>query len=158
MSFHNDDGGEGRYRGGKGVRIKYRLRSSAWFSAAYSGSKIPPWSLEGGNNGSNNRIEIIKAKTGETQTYSVVTNLLLDEGDIICLITATGGGYGKPEERDPEKVSRDLKNEFITREQAEKFYNYKGQGNPLLWQPNNPSGSNPPINAPSSLTPGAHGR
>lgn len=38
------------------------------------------------------------------------------------MVTATGGGYGNPLKRPAEKVAMDVKNEYITVEQAESDY------------------------------------
>ena len=44
----------------------------------------------------------------------------LKQGDVARLVTGTGGGYGDPLRRPVEMVQRDVKNEYITLEQAEK--------------------------------------
>ncbi|MGB9299817.1 MAG: hydantoinase B/oxoprolinase family protein [Anaerolineae bacterium] len=52
LSFHDEDGGAGFHRGGKGVRIDYRIKSdNAWLTVAYTRSKVPPWPLKGGQQG-----------------------------------------------------------------------------------------------------------
>ena len=39
LSFHDEDGGAGLHRGGKGVRIDYRIKSdNAWLTVAYTRS------------------------------------------------------------------------------------------------------------------------
>jgi N-methylhydantoinase B len=48
----------------------------------------------------------------------------LKRGDVARLVTATGGGFGKPDKRDAGRLRDDLKNEFITKDQAREFYNY----------------------------------
>jgi N-methylhydantoinase B len=122
MSLNDDDGGEGKNRGGKGVCIEYRIRSdNAWFTAAYTRSKFPPWPLEGGNPGSPNYVEIVR-KDGTTDRYSVVNALTLNTDDIIRIKTGNGAGWGRPEERDIELVKDDLKNGYITEEVADKIY------------------------------------
>jgi N-methylhydantoinase B len=122
FSFHNEDGGEGKHRGGKGICLEYRIRSdNAWFTAAYTRSKIPPWSLEGGRPGSPNYVEIIRAD-GTTERYSVVSGLTLMTDDVIRVVTGTGAGWGDPMERDPELIQEDLKNGYVTPEQARKYY------------------------------------
>ena len=124
MRLTDEDGGEGKFRGGKGIVMDYRIRSSnAWVSVAYTRSKSLPWSLEGGNEGGSNYIEHIK-KDGTINKYSVVTGLSLEPEDIIRIHTANGGGYGKPEERDRNLIEDDILNEYITPQQAKKYYNY----------------------------------
>ena len=122
LSFHNEEGGEGKHRGGKGVRIDYRIRSdNAWLTVAYTRSKFPPWPLEGGRPGSPNYILVVRAN-GETERYSMAGGLTLNTDDIIRVMTGTGAGWGDPMKRDPERVKEDLKNGYITEEQANRYY------------------------------------
>ncbi len=124
FSFHNEEGGEGKHRGGKGICLEYRIRSdNAWFTAAYTRSKFPPWGLMGGRQGSPNYVEVVRAD-GKTERYSVAGGLTLNTGDVIRVMTGTGAGWGDPMERDPELVKEDLKNGYITMEQAERYYGY----------------------------------
>ncbi|MCK4924178.1 MAG: hydantoinase B/oxoprolinase family protein [Spirochaetes bacterium] len=122
MSLNEEEGGEGKYRGGKGVCIEYRIRSdNAWFTAAYTRSKFPPWPLKGGRHGSPNYVEILRTD-GSRERHSVVNALTLNTDDVIRVMTGNGAGYGNPEERDIELIKDDLKNGYITEEQANKYY------------------------------------
>ena len=122
LSFHDEDGGAGLQRGGKGVRIDYRIRSdNAWLTAAYTRSAEPPWPLEGGQPGSPNHF-IIRRADGESERYAVVSGLTLNTDDVIQVMTATGAGWGNPMQRDPELVKEDLKNGYITEVQANRDY------------------------------------
>ncbi|HBG74013.1 MAG: methylhydantoinase [Chloroflexi bacterium GWB2_49_20] len=122
LSFHDDEGGAGLHRGGKGVRIDYRIKSdNAWLTVAYTRSRIPPWPLEGGCQGSLNYVLIIRA-SGPIERYSVVSGLMLNKDDIIRVMTGTGAGWGNPMQRNLELVKEDLKNGFITEEQANRYY------------------------------------
>jgi N-methylhydantoinase B len=122
LSFHDEDGGAGLHRGGKGVRIDYRMRSdNAWLTVAYTRSKILPWPLKGGREGSPNHIEIVRSD-GSIEDYSVVSGLTVNTGEIIRVLTATGAGWGDPMRRDLELVRDDVKNGYVTLEQAEKYY------------------------------------
>ncbi|MEU6561484.1 hydantoinase B/oxoprolinase family protein [Nocardia nova] len=51
-----------------------------------------------------------------------LTGLPLRKGDILYLVCATGGGYGDPLERDPERVRADVWNERISPEFARDAY------------------------------------
>ena len=122
LSFHDLDGGAGLHRGGKGVRIDYRIRSdNAWLTVAYTRSRVPPWPLNGGQPGSPNHVLIVRAN-GETERYSVVSGLTLNTDDIIRVMTATGAGWGDPMRRPLELVEQDLKNGYITLEQANRYF------------------------------------
>ena len=46
----------------------------------------------------------------------------MNRGDLVRMFTATGGGYGNPFKRPAEKVAWDVKNEYITVEQAKADY------------------------------------
>jgi N-methylhydantoinase B len=122
LSFHDEDGGAGLFRGGKGVRIDYRIRSdNAWLTVAYTRSKFPPWPLEGGCEGSSNHILIVRAD-GSTERYAVVSGLTLNTDDVIRVMTATGAGWGDPLQRDIALIKSDIKNGYVTKEQANLYY------------------------------------
>ncbi len=122
LSFHDEDGGAGFHRGGKGVRIDYRMKSdNAWLTIAYTRDKVPPWPLKGGQEGSPNHV-VIRRTNGENERYSVVTGLTLHTDDVIQVMTGTGAGWGDPMERPLELVEQDLKDGYITVEQAQEYY------------------------------------
>ena len=127
LSFHDEDGGAGLHRGGKGVRVDYRIRSdSGWLTVAYTRSKYPPWGLEGGQPGSSNHI-VIRRANGETEKHAVVSGLVLNKDDVIQVMTATGAGWGDPKERDKALLEEDIKNGYVTPEQARKYYAFEAQ-------------------------------
>ncbi len=122
LSFHDEDGGAGFHRGGKGVRIDYRIKSdNAWLTVAYTRDKVPPWPLKDGQPGSPNHVLIVRAN-GETERYSVVSGLTLNTDDVIRAMTATGAGWGDPMKRPRELIEQDLKNGYVTPEQADRYY------------------------------------
>ena len=122
LSFHDEDGGAGFHRGGKGVRIDYRIKSdNAWLTVAYTRDKNPPWPLEGGQLGSPNHV-LIRRANGETERYAVTSGLTLNTDDVIQVMTGTGAGWGDPLERPLDLVEKDVRNGYITREQANRYY------------------------------------
>lgn len=122
LSFHDEDGGAGLRRGGKGVRIDYRIKSdNAWLTVAYTRDKNPPWPLKGGRPGSPNHV-LIRRASGETERHAVTSGLTLNTDDVIQVMTGTGAGWGDPMERPTELVQQDLKNGYITLEQANRYY------------------------------------
>ena len=92
-----------------------------FLSCAYTRNKQGPWALDGGNEGSTNRIEVIRAD-GTVEEHAYVTNLALNEGDIVRVRTAHGGGHGDPRERSRDLVRDDLRNEYISAETARDVY------------------------------------
>ena len=51
-----------------------------------------------------------------------MTGLSVNEGDVIRIHTGNGGGYGDPRRRARELVLDDLRNGFVTAEQAAALY------------------------------------
>jgi N-methylhydantoinase B len=116
--------GSGRFRGGFGLLRDYRiLGEEAHLTATFGRFKYPPWGAGGGSDGSANMVEIIPA--GATQPVlrrGKLARYRLRHGDVAHLITAVGGGYGPPLERDPGLVQDDVRNEFLTVAQALEIY------------------------------------
>jgi N-methylhydantoinase B len=124
-SLHNEGGGYGEFQGGNGQYLIFQILSDeAYLTGAFLGYSIPTWGLNGGLDGSTNYFTVIR-KDGSEENYSIVTNIKLYKGDRVKLVTATGGGFGNPLNRPTEKVKQDVKNKYITEDQAITFYNYK---------------------------------
>jgi N-methylhydantoinase B len=101
------DGGEGRFRGGKGIVLEYRVRADGWWlTCAFTRSRVRPWPLGGGAEGSGNFVEVVRAD-GACERYAVATMIPLQEGDVVRITTGSGAGYGDPRERAPERLLAD---------------------------------------------------
>jgi N-methylhydantoinase B len=126
LALNDEPGGEGEHRGGKGLLLDYRVRSNGcFFTCAYTRDKFPPWALAGGREGSPNYVEVIRAD-GSVERFAVVTALTVNEGDVIRIHTANGGGYGDPRARPRELVLADVRNGFVTEEVAREVYGLDG--------------------------------
>jgi N-methylhydantoinase B len=122
LSLNDEPGGEGEHRGGKGIVLDYRVRSNGcFFTCAYTRNQHRPWPLEGGREGSPNYVEVIRTD-GSVEQHAVVTALEVNEGDVIRIHTANGGGYGDPHRRRREHVLDDLRNGYVTAEIARDVY------------------------------------
>jgi N-methylhydantoinase B len=122
LRLNDESGGEGEYRGGKGIVLDYRVRSDGcFFTCAYTRNKHKPWPLDGGREGSPNYVQVIRTD-GSVEEYAVVTALDVNEGDLIRIHTANGGGYGDPSRRRRELVLDDLRNGYVTEEVARSVY------------------------------------
>jgi N-methylhydantoinase B len=109
--------GAGRFRGGFGVVKAYRILSpgGATLTATFGRHRRPPWGVDGGLNGSPNRVEIHPSDPERPVVVAgVLTGYPLAQGDLVRLITATGGGWGDPRQRDPKRVRADVEDGFIT--------------------------------------------
>lgn len=122
MQLNLEPGGEGQWRGGRGIVLDYRLRrDNSFLTAGYTRSRILPWGIEGARDGSPNYIEVIRTD-GERQRYAFVSGLTVNTDDVIRIHTGAGGGIGDPKARDPEAVKDDVRNGLITPEQAREIY------------------------------------
>ena len=59
---------------------------------------------------------------GREERMGMADAIPLVKDDVIRIITACGAGYGNPAERCREKVKDDLRNGYITAEQAAKVF------------------------------------
>ncbi|WP_256301883.1 hydantoinase B/oxoprolinase family protein [Haloarchaeobius salinus] len=115
--------GHGEFRGGTGFVQDYRVynESGGFITAGFGRSEFPPWGVDGGQDGDGNHIEIVRTD-GEVERHSNLTNHQLADGDVARLVTSSGGGWGDPRERDPERVREDFRDDYITRETAREVY------------------------------------
>lgn len=121
--FDITEGGEGKFRGGRGLVRDYRILSEeAWYTGTFGRYKFLPWGLKGGAQGSRNYTKMIFADGREPEVFGKAAQYHMKKGDVARLVTATGGGYDNPMERSVEKVVEDVKNGHITPEIAEKGY------------------------------------
>ena len=114
MELNTSPGGEGAFNGGRGLVLEYRIRTERGFvTVGYTRSRIKPWALDGGYEGSGNYVEVIK-DGGDTTRYAFVSELPLTTDDVVRVVTSSGAGFGDPKDRDPEAVQKDIKNGLIT--------------------------------------------
>lgn len=121
--YHNWDGGEGKYRGGRGTCVDYRVRAEDFVlvKETYIHANHPTWGLGGGSDGSVNYCEI-RRRDGSVEKRYKNGKQALQPGDVIRFYSAHGGGHGDPAERSRQAVLDDLADEYITAEQAARFY------------------------------------
>jgi N-methylhydantoinase B len=115
-------GGAGRNRGGIGVVREYRLRGGVDTSGygSVGGSERRPWGLAGGGEGTTNYLEYVR--DGAVERRGRVAHVPLDDGQLVRSVTGTGGGFGDPREREPERVRDDVRDGYVTLEYAREVY------------------------------------
>ena len=127
MELNLDPGGEGRFTGGRGIVMDYRVRAETGFlTVGYTRSRFPAWGIDGGREGSPNYVEF-RPKSGERQRFAFVSGLPTSKDDVIRVVTGNGGGAGDPFERDREKVETDIKNGLLTAARAKEVYGFETQ-------------------------------
>ena len=125
--FLPDTGGVGQYRGGLGVRrdIEF-IDDSGSLNTQFDKFKIAPFGLFGGGDGATGRLILNPDGPNPIELASKTVDCKLKRGDVISMWTQGGGAYGAPDQRDPEAIAQDLREEKITPEAAREGYGYKG--------------------------------
>ena len=118
-----DSGGPGKMRGGLGRKMVLRVPNDEYAPqgptsiAVQAGRyKYAPRGLFGADAGAIARFQI----NGQPGDPSGLT--LCDNGDEIQFHSAGGGGYGEPMQRDLGAVEKDVRDGYVSLEQAEKSY------------------------------------
>lgn len=125
FSLREDSAGPGKYRGGLGFRKRYRILGPCTLSLNYDRIGCPPWGVLGGGPAKPGRVTIFKNGATEGVTIYKTDNYPLDAGDVVCIETGGGGGYGPPHERDLALIERDLVRGYVTPQAAERDYDVR---------------------------------
>ena len=121
--FLTDSAGAGRHRGGLGLRREVRyLSGDGYFTNRSDAQKVPPAGVLGGADGAPSRHWLVRADGTEVRLPSKATNLTIAAGDLVCLETPGGGGWGPPAEREPDAVLRDALDGKISEAAARGVY------------------------------------
>ncbi|XP_054983894.1 5-oxoprolinase isoform X2 [Sorex araneus] len=94
-------GGRGRFRGGDGVVRELLFREEAVLSVLTERRAFQPYGLHGGEPGARG-LNLLIRKDGRTVNLGGKTSVSVYPGDVFCLHTPGGGGYGDPEDPAPE--------------------------------------------------------
>ncbi len=110
-----NSGGDGTWRGGLGgvCDIVYEGDADARLNTAGDGTINPPPGLFGGDPGLPHIYSIVSNGT-ERILQSKEEGLTIHPGDVIRVLSSGGGGYGNPQERDPEARKQDLLNGYVS--------------------------------------------
>ncbi|MSO54721.1 MAG: hydantoinase B/oxoprolinase family protein [Rhodospirillales bacterium] len=125
-TFHTESGGAGEFRGGNGVHLDYRIvADTATLGTGIGRYRYPPWGVAGGRDGTCSYAKVIH-RDGSEEIYGKESRIPLVKGDLVRLSTATGAGYGDPRKRSRARIESDLKNGYITAEEARQTYGIEG--------------------------------
>jgi len=124
MELNSDHGGEGRYRGGKGIRMDYRIQADECsLTCCFNRSRYPAWGSAGGLDGSPNYVDILRSD-GSASRHAIVNSMRLGKDDVVRIVTGNGGGYGRPKDRPRTEIEEDIRNGYLTKERARSVYHY----------------------------------
>ena len=120
-ALRTDSGGAGKYRGGAGVEVKVKPLHELYVNRNTDRIQCPPWGLLGGQEGETN-LTLIQRNGEEEKLPGKFSHLLARPGETVTFLTAGGGGYGQPSERDPAAVKRDISLGYVSKEKAKTDY------------------------------------
>jgi N-methylhydantoinase B len=122
FALREDSAGAGRYRGGLGFRKKYRMLAPCKLGTNLDRTLCPPWGVQGGREAKPGRFTIIKAGSSKAESIDKENAYPLATGDVVCVETGGGGGYGPPSERPLHLIQRDLDAGYVSAAAAERDY------------------------------------
>jgi N-methylhydantoinase B len=129
LSLVEDSDGPGRFRGGLGLRKDFLFERPTTFTVLADRTLSGPAGAVGGPAG---RVsEYVLIRDGEETLLPAKGTIDLVAGDVVSYRTCGGGGYGPPEERDPERVLRDVLEEKVSVERARDLYRVAVSGREL---------------------------
>jgi len=123
--------GAGRHRGGYGTRRIWQFLAPTTVSAHTNRLTLRPWGLFGGHDAGNQELKFRVGSSEEwknakeqfnTISLGKFSNVTMETGDEMLLVTAGGGGYGDPLERDPQLILEDYVEELLTADEARDLY------------------------------------
>ena len=121
--FEPDSEGAGRRRGGLGVRRKVRLLApqGGVLQLRSGRSKQRPWGFGGGEQGTSCR-NVLNPGTPEERVLRGLETMHVPGGTVYLHVTPGAGGYGPAQEREPELVSRDVRDGKVSVARAREIY------------------------------------
>jgi N-methylhydantoinase B len=122
FALREDSAGAGKFRGGMGFRKRYRILRPCLLGTNLDRTKFPPWGVQGGKEAKPGRFMLTKAGSTQEQSVDKESAYRLEPGDVVCVETGGGGGYGPPEQRELALIQRDLDAGYITPQAAERDY------------------------------------
>ena len=119
--FRKGSGGAGALRGGLGqiIEIEPREGYDFYFNAMFDRVDNPARGRNGGENGAAGVVELADGTPLKSKGRQLIKN-----GQRLKLSLPGGGGYGNPNDRDPDQILDDLADDMISLEQAKNDYGY----------------------------------
>lgn len=126
QQLRRDSGGAGKFRGGVGLEREYRVLTDTTISVLGDHGFIPAAGLAEGQRGSPTRWHVKRHDNGEVEPVSPKFRtkgaLGVRAGDVVRLLTPSGGGWGAACERDVARVLDDVLDEKVSLDQARDLY------------------------------------
>ncbi len=122
FSLVSDSGGAGEYRGGLALRREYVIQQPSRYAGGSPRNLSPAQGVGGGLDGIAGSVTINPGSTDEQKYVGIISNIMLQEGDVVRVETGSAGGAGDPLNRDRRRVINDLRNGYISPQSAVATY------------------------------------
>lgn len=100
--------GTGQWRGGFGPVRDTRMLTDGNVSVEGDGFRHAPWGLKGGQPGATGGVELVEPATSDARLLpSKIDNMPVQAGTILRDLCPSGGGFGPPDLREPDLITRD---------------------------------------------------
>jgi N-methylhydantoinase B len=127
-----DSEGAGRFRGAPGAYVEYGpIGCTVTVSYGVDGVENPALGARGGTAGAPSR-HYKRTRDGDVVVLPQHALVDLGDGERIVSVTAGGGGYGNPMERDPCRVQKDVVEGWISAPRARQVYGIAVDGAGVL--------------------------
>ena len=129
-ALHEGSGGAGAHRGGFGLDYEVELlKGNARASFVMDHGRFGPQGALGGADGGVNKVVVTQGGQRIVPEHlSKAQDIALAAGDRVHVRTPGGGGYGRPEDRDPALVAEDVRLGRYTAAEAKEKFGWDGTG------------------------------
>ena len=130
-----NSGGAGKFRGGLSNVKQMMCTGEMLVSQMTNKHKLCAWGLKNGGGGALGATLYKKAGGDKWETTveaygkvspSKYSNIPMNPGDRVRVLAPGGGGFGVPTDRSQEAVKEDLREGYISEDQAREIYNFRG--------------------------------
>ena len=130
-----NSGGAGQFRGGLSNVKQMMCTGEMLVSQMTNKHKICAWGLKNGGGGALGATLYKKAGGDKWETTveaygkvspSKYSNIPMNPGDRVRVLAPGGGGFGAPADRSQEAVTEDVREGYISEDQARKIYDFRG--------------------------------
>jgi len=130
-----NSGGAGKFRGGLSNVKQMICTGEMLVSQMTNKHKLCAWGLKNGGGGALGATLYKKAGGDKWETTveaygkvspSKYSNIPMNPGDRVRVLAPGGGGFGAPTDRSQEAVKEDLREGYISEDQAREIYNFRG--------------------------------
>jgi N-methylhydantoinase B len=116
-----DSAGPGKFRGGLGYAREFEVLEDSTLTVRSSNHHFTSQGLMGGSSGKPSRV-ILNPQSSGAEELGPLETRVLKAGDVIRFERSGGAGFGPVADRDPEAVRADVRNGYVSAENAEKQY------------------------------------